>query len=653
MSRNHLYDALSIHWDHHPQDAAQHYGAGTEVSQIRHYLQTVKPDIVQYHTIGCMGYVNFPSAIAPVVAGLVGDPVMKWAQTCKEEAVAFGCYAASFDCQFPYAVPQWRCINRAGAVSDHNYCPNGPWTEEFFIPFLHEVIDRYHPVHFWLDGAWIPQPDDYCVCEFCKQRYRELYSRPLPKVASADELSGLREFYEQSLDDAIARIARAIRKRDPAILLACNSMYFFDNSRKPISDVDWLSWDVLNTPNLHRTSLESTYISTAGKPADIMLYEQGIVHWQPALLRRPRPIAQMLSETASILAHGNRVCIWHDPEPDGALKADQAQTGKVIADFVRERQEWCIGNDSVADIAILMSRLDHLADPQQQGVVMRALHQLLQEAHIACDIVRDDTLLNRIGQYQLVILPETRAIQIDTAQWLHQYVVDGGCILYVSANTASSDTHWQETLFGSTTTISSARQTGGIVLLNEQRVLTEHLSFSIGGNWECIAPYVDGGAWMVQQFIGEGAIHIITGAALSEYAQTHWTSLRDLIAAAVRQSMAQLPFIEMTGHPGVDVVVNQRDGDLYVHMVNMTPGTPFGAPNELFYDEVCTYNNLAVTIRPSRLPTSLILLPQGVDLMPSTLMSECSETEPYCTLQVTIPELHYHCALKLVGVLDA
>ena len=75
MNRRHVYKALCIHWDHHPMDAAQHYGAGTSAEEIRRYLRTVKPDVTQYHTIGCMGYVNFPSTIAPVVPGLVGDPL--------------------------------------------------------------------------------------------------------------------------------------------------------------------------------------------------------------------------------------------------------------------------------------------------------------------------------------------------------------------------------------------------------------------------------------------------------------------------------------------------------------------------------------------------------------------------------------------------
>ena len=63
MNRRRVYSAFCVHWDHHAVDAAQHYGAGTDAEQIRHYLHTVKPDVTQYHSLGCYGYANFPSTV--------------------------------------------------------------------------------------------------------------------------------------------------------------------------------------------------------------------------------------------------------------------------------------------------------------------------------------------------------------------------------------------------------------------------------------------------------------------------------------------------------------------------------------------------------------------------------------------------------------
>jgi hypothetical protein len=652
MNRQRVYKALCIHWDHHPTSEEQHYGEGTNAEQIRHYLRTVQPDVTQYHTIGCTGYASFPSAIAPVVPGLHGDPLQIWAQSCAAEGVPFGCYAASFDCQSPTPVPQWRCVNRAGVVSEHDYCPNGPWTEEFFIPFLLEVMERYHPVHFWLDGVWLPgNRENYCYCSHCQQRFQQQYGRPLPKDPQPEDWIELQEFYEQSLDDAISRIGRAIKGRDPNILLACNYLYFFKDVRKPMAEIDWLSWDALNTPNLHRASFESTYISTAGKPADIMVYEQGIVRWQPELLRRPRTLAQLKTEAGTILAHGGRVNLWHDPQPDGSVPPTKANMASQVAQFVRARQNWCIDNNSVAEVAVLASRLDHYVAPQSQDIAVRAIQQALQEAHIPCDVVHDDLLLNRLVQYQLVILPETHVLNVDTAQWLHQYVMDGGSVLMIAAEPVNGDTRWHEALLGEGITLTPTTTTAGMALLNDEPIQLGHRRYTLTGNWRCVIPYDDGKPWLAELTLGDGHILAITGEAISDYAETHWPPMRNLIAYAAREGIGQLPLVEMSEHPGVELVVNRRANDLFVHLANLTPGISFGASSEVFYDEVPTYKDITLIVRPPHQPSSLTLLPDDIDLVPAVESSECEDPQGHCTLRITIPELTYHVAIRLAGAI--
>ena len=147
MGKRHVYRALCVHWDHHPTLDTPHYGSGTDAEQNRRYLRTVRPDVTQYHTGGYKGYVNYQSKIAPVVPGLVGDPLSVWSRVCAEEGIPLGCYVASFGSYFPEPLPQWRCVNRAGVVSDLYYCPNGPWLDEYFIPLVREILVRYHPVH--------------------------------------------------------------------------------------------------------------------------------------------------------------------------------------------------------------------------------------------------------------------------------------------------------------------------------------------------------------------------------------------------------------------------------------------------------------------------------------------------------------------------
>ena len=639
-----VYPGLCIHWDHHPgPEHTPHYGAGTSEDDIRSYLRRVRPDTVQYHTIGAWGYVSYPSTIAPTVPGLVGDPLATWSRVCREERVAFGCYAASFAAWYPEAVPRWRCMNRSGVVSEKDYCPNGPWTEEFFIPLLIEIMDRYHPSHFWLDGVWLPGREDACYCEHCQRRFQEQYGRPLPEQPADADWTSLQDFYEASLDAAVARVGRAIKQHDPRVLLSCNSLYYFRSLRPPIPEVDWLSWDVLNTPNLHKAAFEATYLNTAGKPADIMIYENGIVHWKPELVRRPRLLAQLEVETGLLMANGLRLNLWHDPTPDGSISPVQADVAAPLAKFVRERQDWCVDNDSMAQVALLASYRQHCLEPEAQDRAIRAAHRLLQEAHVPCDIVREDTLLQRLAQYRLIVLPEVSALDLATARQLRDYAAKGGCILIVAAPSGTAASDWLGEILGPGVAFEPLPTGDAIVDWGERAVKVGGERFALSGNWQDLLMY-DGEAtpWLAERPIGDGRLFAITHTAFSDYAETHWPLLRDLVAHALRIGLQGEPLVEMEGKPGIFLGINRRGGDLYIHLVNMTPGICSDAADQLFFDEVPVYRNLDVLVRSPRPPQQVVSLPQEMPL-------EVSEQDD--ALRIVVPELRYHVGICLCGAL--
>jgi len=634
-----VYKALCIHWDHHPTLETPNYGAGTNAEEIRQYLREVKPDLVQYHTIGCKGYVNFPSKIAPVVPGLVGDPLKVWREVCTEEGIEFGCYAASFSAWYPQPVPQWRCINREGIISDKDYCPNGPWTEEFFIPLLLEIIDRYHPSHFWLDGVWLPPREDYCFCEYCQQKFYKQYKRQLPKHPTDTDWIELQEFYERSLDEAIARIGKAIKRHDPKILLSCNSAYFFKDLRPPIQEVDWLSWDVINTPDLYKTSFEANYLSNAGKPADIMIYENGIIKWVPQIIQRPRPIGQLKAEVSILMAHGLRVNLWHNPNPDGSIKSDKAEIAKQVAKFVRERQDWCIDNESVAEVALLASRLQHCIDFEHQNIAIRTASETLQEINIPYDIVREDTLLNRLNRYHLVILPEISILDINTAQKLYQFIVDGGKLLLVA--TELKDSKWLPIILAGDNIIQTPL-TKEEVFWNGKGIQVNRHIFHLSNQWQCLIPYKSGVPWLAETSIGKGKVFIITSEIFSDYSEHHWPELRNLIDFVIRKKIGDMPFAEMVDrNPGIEVVVNRRGNDLYVHLVNLVPNICLG-PSKLFFDDIIPHSNIKLRIRFSQRPATVLKLGEEDNF--EILYSDNE-------INLTIPRLYHHTAICLKAAL--
>ena len=69
-------------------------------------------------------------------------------------------------------------------------------------------------------------------------------------------------------------------------------------------------------------------------------------------------------------------------------------------------------------------------------------------------------------------------------------------------------------------------------------------------NWRCVIPYDDGKPWLAELTLGDGHILAITGEAISDYAETHWPPMRNLIAYAAREGIGQLPLVEMSEQPG-------------------------------------------------------------------------------------------------------
>jgi hypothetical protein len=315
-----------------------------------------------------------------------------------------------------------------------------------------------------------------------------------------------------------------------------------------------------------------------------------------------------------------------------------------LADFVRERQDWCVDNASAAEVAVLASRFDHCLDPQRQDTAVRAAQQLLQEAHIPCDVVRDDTLLSRLVQYRLVVLPEVRSLNIDTAQWLHQYVTDGGALLLIAAPPTPESSAWLEALLGRGAAIEATTQPAGAAVWHAQSVDLGHKRVCLNGKWQTVIPYEGtSDAWLAELTLGEGCILAITGEALSDYAGTHWPMLRDMIAAAAREAIGPEPQLELEGPAGVEVVLNRCGKDLFVHLVNLTPGNCFGSTSEIFFDSVPVYHDLPVTLRPPHMPSAVVLLPDNRTLQPQVDGS---------TLRIVVPELHHHVALQLVNAAD-
>jgi len=578
-----------------------------EPEEFREYLHSAKPDMIELEAFRGTGYAFFPSKIAPVFPDLVGDPIATWAKICREEGVKVGIYVAAWASDDPRNIARWKEIDKDGNIKSSKQCFNGPWADEFLIPLMYEIIDRYSPTHFWIDGVWLDGP---CYCDYCEKKFKEKYGYSIPKEPNKIQKYHLHSFMESSMDDAIKHLAEEIKKKSPSVQLACNTAYYFKSLRKPVG-VDWLSWDYLNTADWRNLSFQATYLSTVGKPADIMVWENSrFLDQKNVYVKRPRSVTHLKTEAASILAHGLIFHLWQDPNPNGTLGSYKKQVAEEVGRFIRERCCWCIGNESIAEVAILASRKEHLFywcenSPRNNDFFLktRAMHMILKEVHIPCEIVRDDTFADRMKQYRLVILPETIMIYKETAEKLKAFADSGGSVLLIGKPPKESP----------------------------EDLRTPHLHLIREGDGE--KAELTGALIEVDE-----GIFLYPFNVLSEYVVAPRRAIREQILQVIRMTLKRKLQLKLMAPPGIEAVMNRRGNDVFVHFVNHVSGKIIHEVNERYLDDITTIYGIQAEIRIERKPAAVTLMPGNQPL-------EYTYKDEYVSIK--LPPLEHHMAIKI------
>jgi len=327
---------------------------------------------------------------------------------------------------------------RPGAWSNlYTTCINAGYrNQEVAVPVLEEVIDRYD-----IDGIFFNAPNyEYCCCEACQQKYRELYGRELPMDDSAVEQNttyaikqakGLEpDFASRCVRDNMDRIYKAVKAKrvDLPIILYYN--LYKDNLDDRYATADMIcteSQDVLSRgwrdlPPLWHPVLSMKFGSTVhGRPAPF-----GIIHSCPGMDWRHTglPTAEYLFWMSGVAAGGGS--LWHsitgfaDTISDKRLLAALTEVDHNIAriendmDAARARSDilllWDGGKSAEGWVDILMNN--------QLQFDLAASYQVTKE---------------RLAGYPLVLVPDGFPLDGKLPALLEEYVRKGGRLLYEGA----------------------------------------------------------------------------------------------------------------------------------------------------------------------------------------------------------------------------
>jgi len=412
-----------IHMDFHTPEFPKDFLKDFDVKKYISILKDANVNIVVFFTKDHYGNSYYDTKVGHKHSGLKFDlfgTLLEEAHANDIKVLAY--HSVCWDSHAAIENPDWTQKDKEGnpilfpPTNWRFVCLNSPYVEELLHPQLREIAEKYDVDGVWLDIVWMH--DKGCFCEYCQRRYlTENPNSPWPP--KQEELLG---FKMRTIHNFLAETSKLIKRIKPEAVISWNGAGSL-GTRSLTRDVDFLTVEVHPTwHGYNYPSLMARYMQTFGKPYE-MITARFLRMWGDWSLKTAE---QMKQEFATIIANGGLCSCGDQTYPQGTLEPAVYRNIGEAYGFVKEREEWCIGAQSIPYAAILTkARLVLLGPPDES---LYGAHKVLVEGHIPFNIL-DLEALEKISQYRLLILPDVYMLSDGEAEVLRRFVADGGILI--------------------------------------------------------------------------------------------------------------------------------------------------------------------------------------------------------------------------------
>ena len=614
------------HVDYHirPHSAT---GAGMTAERLRGILQRVRPDMVQVDAKGHPGLTSYPTKFGFMSDNYARDTLRIYRDVTRELAIPMSIYYSTLvDNAAGEAHPDWCIIKADGSrdtwfaeVSWSRICFNSGYVDDYMLPQLREIIRAYEPDGFWLDGDVFTAR--LCYCPTCQARFHARAGARLPADLSSPLWGEALHFLRESYEVYVGKVCAEIHAQRPECLVAVNWLQTLRSPGLAPQTVDWLSGDVPVNRSARAASAEARYIDSQALPGDIMICQFTADELWERLYYKP-PV-QQAQEAAIVIANGARVFVWTSPMLDGSIHDDAVELLAQTAEFVRARQPYCQGSASVPDVALFLAETSFHASPILRNQPPE-LDRLLAAQHMLVmagwhhDIVSDHQL-DSLACWPLVIVPTLSNITPDTASALTAYVESGGQLL-ISAPLAADPDGRVRADFAALTGVEHSTATDmhsmrSDVLDHPTRVFYTYWRLEgenlgqMGTLWDTqTGQALKGMPEAVLHSLSRGRVLTICGDIFLGYHEVQSPVLREVVLRALRR-LHPRPVAWLDPGGQLEVIVREREGDWFVHLVNRGADRDMSG-NNFFVEQVppapgrelqvrCLFEAANVTLEPS------------------------------------------------------
>ena len=508
--------------------------------------------------------------------------------------------------------------------SNERMCPRGPYLDELMIPQMMELIDDYGVDGFWVDGdLWAAEP---CYCPRCRRAFAEETGIRQPPTETSDPrwLTWL-DFTRRSFEEYVTRYCDDVHAHKPGVLVCSNWLQTLCNPGEPSVPTDWISGDNSAVFGLDSCRVQSRFISTRGKPWDLMIwafYASGQMggHRTPSTAK---PVQMIQQEAAVIQAFGGHVQVYENPGGlrDGRLVPWRIERLRQVGRFVKARRALCQGSESIPQVVVLHSEYHIRRQPVEDlwevdtAPVAGAVCSLL-ENHYGVDVMDEWALTPRLTDFPLVVAPEQDNMSDEMVATLTQYVRAGGKLLVSGAAAFER--------FGGRFLGVSSRKVdqdvvrhvpaadGSVPVFSERwRLVRPAKSRRIGtlGTSPLLDDRLLPSPAATLHKMGRGAVAYMPFDIFRFFDQTRYPLVRAFVGEVTR-ALAGKQTVRVEGPTCVDVVLRSKKGKMIVHLINRASGIP-NRPNDGTVDEVPAVGPVTVEVETAREPRRVELAFEG------------------------------------------
>ncbi len=659
---------FGLHYDLHANEKDTALGTHCTVEELVPALGLMDPDFVQTDCKGHAGMTSWFSQVpsATVSPGVVKDALMGWRKATRAMGIPLHChYSGIWDRAASAKFPDWVAVpnpreaageGKAFSPRGGTMCPRGPYLEKLLLPQFMDLIDRYEVDGFWVDGEiWAVEP---CYCDACRAALKERTGIAEPPVSTDDpNWVAWINFTRENFQEYVTKYCDAVHEHKPGVLVCSNWLQTFKDPGEPTVPTDWISGDTA-TVGIDRLRCEARFISTRGKPWDIMswaFYKTGdfldaTIPWVI------KPVQMLEQEAATILALGGNYQIYERPQKvrDGRLAPWRMKRLGEVGKYVRQRKALCQGTETIPQAVVLHSETHYRNQPSRNlredydaSYVEGAVFSLLDNSY-GVDILDEWALMPRLRDFALVVVPEEENISEEMVGALVGYVREGGRLLLTGAGlyerfgaqfigAESSATEGQgsyylpaadgafplysrEWRFLKPTTAQAVAFPGRNVLLDAD--LLAHPLVTLNN-------------------VGRGKVAYVGCDLFSFFQASRYPLLRCFVGELVEALEPRLP-IEVHAPAIVDVILRQRAGRKIIHFINRTLPLANYARNGPG-DDIPAVGPITVKIELPKRPRQAALAFEGGE-GPLDYQWTASGGEGG-TISVTIPLVRIHAAL--------